>query len=221
MLLALAATVTAGLQGGAAVGELSESAALDQISDHIGDWRGEDRPVPEKVRELLTYDAVLRRTYRNRVGQEVEVWVIFWTTRNAVKGYHHPDVCFPNRGWHCTDGGNRAVELDADTTVPVTIRRYEREGSKQLVTYWTQEGRRVWTSDDEKAVQMAGDSHRWIGDRLTLRGRYEGSARLAVLLGTDLWGGYAEKALAEFTEGFAAELYRACPWARPEPPPAP
>jgi EpsI family protein len=164
---------------------------------------------------MLTYDRSLRRVYRNTVGQEVEVWVLFWSTRNAVKGYHHPDVCFPKRGWTTTDGGVRPIELPG-VTLPVTVRRFELNADRRLVCYWTQEGRRVWTREDERMVQAAGDSHHWIGDRLTLRGRYESSARLAVLIGTDLWGNYAEKALDDFCRDFAAELYRACPWATPE-----
>jgi EpsI family protein len=221
LILSLGGSVAAALAGLGVVQEVAEETApLEAIPHRIGSWRSpeEDQPIEESVREMLTFDRALRRTYHDPNGYSIEVWVLFWTTRNAIKGYHHPDICFPSRGWKRADSDAVPVTLADGGTFQLSTRRFELDGQKQLVAYWTQEGRRVWTPEDERAAQLAGDSHRWIGDRLTLRGKYESTAKLTVLMGADLWHESVEKKMTDFCRDFATELYRVCPWAAPEAP---
>jgi len=100
--------------------------------------------------------------------------------------------------------------------VPVTAREFARGRDKQLVLYWTQEGRRVWTEEDERVALLTSDSqHDWLGERLFRRGRPEASGRLVVLIGTQTWGeGAAIRGQTlELARLLAAAVYRACPWA--------
>jgi EpsI family protein len=164
---------------------------------------------------MLTYDAALHRVYRD-LGYEVHVWVLFWSSRNMVKGYHHPDVCWPNRGFRLTR--REVVPVAAGGgTLPVTVREFARGSDQQLILYWTQEGRRVWSEDDEQQVQAAGDSHDWLGERLFRREPPAATGRLVVLVGTPVWGDGAtiRNQTLDLTARIAAELYRVCPWAAP------
>jgi EpsI family protein len=211
------ATIAAQVLGTGAEQEVLAVAPLDQIPMQIGRWEGTDIPVPEEVAEMLTADAIVRRVYRDReLGYEVYAWVIFWSSRNMVKGYHHPDVCWPNRGFRLL---NRDVQSVASGggTVPITTREFSRDTKRQLVLYWTQEGRRVWSAEDEERVQATGDSHDWLGERLFRRGPPQATGRLVVLIGTEVWGdGSAiQKQTREFAAKLADEVYRICPWAAP------
>jgi EpsI family protein len=217
------ATVAAQFLGAGAEQELVAAAPLEQIPTRLGRWDGTDVPVPDELREMLTPDAALRRVYTD-LGFEVHVWVVFWSSRNMVKGYHHPDVCWPNRGFRLD---RRAVVPVAagGRTLPVTAREFARAKSggaaashdRQLILYWTQEGRRVWSEDEERRVRAAGDSHDWLGERLFRREPAAPTGRLMVLLGTPLWGDGAtiRAQTLELAARLADEVYRVCPWAAP------
>jgi hypothetical protein len=176
------------------------------------------------VREILTADAILHREYRD-IGYEVTVWVIYWSSRNMVKGYHHPDVCWRNRGFR--QENRDLVPISAGGgTIPLTVREFARDSevenplrrtSRQLILYWTQEGKRVWSEEDEKRVQAAGDSHDWLGERLFVREPVAATGRLVVLIGTPVWddGRVIRNQTLDFASKLADEVYRTCPWAAP------
>jgi EpsI family protein len=211
------ATFPAQFLGTGAEQELVASAPLDQVPHTIGRWSATDEPIPEEITSMLTYDAAAHRVYRDRMGYEVHVWMIFWTSRNMVKGYHHPDVCWPNRGFRLTRRDVIPVPAGGGT-LPITVREFAGKNTdRQLILYWTQEGRRVWTEEEEARVQAAGDSHDWLGERLFRREPTAATGRLVVLIGTPVWGdGETIRAQTlDFATRLADEVYRLCPWAAP------
>jgi EpsI family protein len=190
-------------------------APLEQIATNLADWRGEDAVILGEIRDTLGYDRILHRVYRNAIGQEIHVWVIFWSRATSEKGYHHPDLCLGNQGWSVVERRIVDVSIGDGDALPVTFRRFRHDDQAQAVCYWTQEGSRVWTDEDEEAAR-AGGSHRWLDD--VRSGQLpKQDARVSVLIGTELWGSnrYLEEALLSFCRLFAAELYRVMPWARP------
>src|SRR5262249_27236035 len=162
--VSLLATVAAQIHGSGAEQELVAAVPLDQIPLRIGRWQGTDEPVPGEITEMLTQDAVVRRVYHD-LGYEVHVWVIYWSSRNMVKGYHHPDVCWPTRGFRLSRRDVVPIAAGGGT-VPVTVREFARGSERQLILYWTQEGRKVWSAEEEERVRASGDSHDWLGERL-------------------------------------------------------
>jgi EpsI family protein len=213
--LAAAATIVAQVLGAEAEREVVAAAPIEQVPLRIGRWSGTDVPVPDEIREMLTADAIVRRVYSD-FGYEVHVWVIYWSSRNMVKGYHHPDVCWPNRGFRLAS--REVVPVAAGGgTVPVTAREFARGSDRQLILYWTQEGRRFWSEEDEKRVQAGGDSHDWLGERLFRRGSAPVGGRLVVLIGTPVWGeGSVIRAQTlTFAGRMGDAVYGICPWAAP------
>jgi EpsI family protein len=215
----LVVTVAAHFLGAGAEQELVAAAPIDQIPQSLGSWKGADRPVPDEVRDMLTADAIIHRDYRD-LGYEVTVWVIYWSSRNMVKGYHHPDVCWRNRGFR-QESRDLVPIAAGGGTIPVTVREFARapesRATRQLILYWTQEGKRIWSEEDERRVQAAGDSHDWLGERLFRREPPAATGRLVVLIGTLVWddGKTIRAQTLDFAARLAEELYRACPWAAP------
>ena len=216
---ALIATISAHFLGSGAEEEIVAAAPIEDIPQRVGRWNGTDVPVPDEVREMLTADAILHRQYRD-IGYEITVWAIYWSSRNMVKGYHHPDVCWRNRGFR--QESRDLVPIPAGGgTIPVTVREFARSSethaARQLILYWTQEGKRVWSEEDERRVQAAGDSHDWLGDRLFRRDAVAATGRLVVLIGTPVWddGKLIRSQTLDFAARFADEVYRTCPWAAP------
>ncbi len=216
VLLACAATATIASQilGSAAEREVVAVAPLEKIPLQLGRWKGEDLEVPADIVEMLTPDTITRRIYRD-LGYEVHVWVIFWSSRNMVKGYHHPEVCWPNRGFTLSRGDTEPIPAGGGT-IPVTVREFARGTERELVLYWTQEGRRIWSEEDEQRMRSSGDSHGWLGERL-FRKPGPPTGRIVVLLGTQAWGDGAtiRSQTLELAKLIGEELYQQCPWAAP------
>lgn len=213
------ATIAAHLLGSGAEQEILAAAPIEEIPLTVGRWNGTDVPVQDEVRAILTADAIVHREYRD-LGYEITVWVIYWSSRNMVKGYHHPDVCWRNRGFR--QESRDLVPISAGGgTIPITVREFARtsetHATRQLILYWTQEGARIWSEEDERRVQAAGDSHDWLGERLFRRGPVAATGRLVVLIGTPVWddGKLIRSQTLDFAARFAEEVYETCPWAAP------
>ena len=213
------ATLAAQFLGSGAEQELAAAAPIDQIPQRLDRWKGTDVPVPEEIRSMLTADAIVHREYSD-LGYDLTVWVIYWSSRNMVKGYHHPDVCWRNRGFHQVSRDLVPIRAGGGS-VPITVREFARGGdersNRQLILYWTQEGRHVWSEEDERRVQAAGDSHDWLGERLFHREPVAATGRLVVLMGTPSWddGKTIRQQTLDFARNLAEEIYRVCPWAAP------
>ncbi|MCS7270128.1 MAG: EpsI family protein [Gemmataceae bacterium] len=196
--------------------EIRAEAALDRIPYQFATYSGQELAVAAGVREQLTPDQIVHRLYTDPWGQPWEVWVIFWSSPRMVRGYHHPDVCWPNRGFVCLERRRVSLALPAGT-LPITERLFGQGSQQYLVWYWTQEGQHVWTEADERQAQLHGDSHGWVVERLWRREPPQVRARLTVWVGTPCWGP-AERlrpASYHFLHQLAQQVYRGCPWATP------
>ena len=113
---------------------------LEELSPTLGEWSEVDRPpVPPHVAELLQADVIVHREYRNPLGRSATVWVIYWTSAHAVRGYHHPDICLPNVGYHEQRRGVVNVSAGGGE-LPLTSRTLAGPGGELYVLYWTQTG---------------------------------------------------------------------------------
>ncbi len=204
------------LTGYARISHLAQTAPLERIPLDIGTWKGEELQIDESVRKALTYDRAILRIYRGQYGQQIEVWVIFWEASSSIYGYHHPDRCFPARGYAATLKSRRGLDLGDGRELPVTIRHFERDQdrAKRIVTYWTQEGKKVLSDEDEASVDHDGPGHNWVRDRL-VEHPPEMSSRLTVLITTDAWGSeqLVDATVNEFAKEFAQQVFEVCPWA--------
>lgn len=233
--LAVVATGAAQYVGQKVEAETVASAPLENLPAQLGNWKALPRPkikpddpdtieqmIPEFVPEMLTYDTATCRIYRSDLGTEVDMWVIFWSSQSMVKGYHHPDICVGNRGFAVRDRDRKPLVIGNNATIPVTVREFVNSADKtqrKLIYYWTQEGRRVWSEEDEKSAMLTGDSHRWLSDRLFGGPEASETGRIVVLISTTLSGDGAviRKETMDFTRRLADALYEICPWAQPQP----
>ncbi len=191
---------------------------LESIPLKIGTWEGEELPVdPDILKELSCNKAIFRR-YRNSLGFETFVWAIYWSTAKGVKGYHHPDVCMPARGQEIVMKEQVDIVSKGGRTIPATYREFEKGRERNLVYYWTQEGKEFWTPEDEQAAFHMSFPFRWIARRSGPRPADVADDRLVVMMATRTWGSAtsARPILTGITGELADELYRVCPWADPK-----
>lgn len=190
----------------------------EDFADRLGGWQGRDAAVPKEIAAELNCTQVVRRQYRNDsgLGEEVEVWVMFWADASATANLHHPDICYEFSGWERRGSRTATVTLPDGRHLSVSVRDMARRGEEQTLFFWTQHGSHVLPDGVEAGETMSG--HSWIL-KLLSEGRkpVERGARLSVLIGTQTRGSSAagEHILREFAPKFATDLYRVAPWAAP------
>lgn len=189
---------------------------LSDIAKAIGPWSGEDIPVDELTAEELMCDQIVHRDYRNSVGEEIRVWVMYWGNAATTAHMHHPDICYPFRGWKVTTSRLKPIELAAGGRLPISMRHYAKPEAQQLLFFWTQNGPEVLPDGVEKAEEFSG--HSWLLDLFRHGHRpTDSGARISVLIGTRTRGSVeaGESLLRDFTTRFADTLYSVCPRSRP------
>lgn len=73
--------------------------AIQSTPQRIGDWVGEDQPVPTAAVDLLQPNVILCRRYRNEAdGQAATVLLVHCRDTNDLDG-HYPPICYPSHGW--------------------------------------------------------------------------------------------------------------------------
>jgi EpsI family protein len=194
-----------------------EEVQLERLSHEIAGWQGQDMKIDPIVAEMLKCDQIVHRTYSNTLGQEVQVYIMFWATPASTAHIHHPDICFPNKGFAVTSGSVQPIPLGTSRPpLPVSSRLYTLHPHCQLIYYWTQRGKEVLPDGKEPSVSIWAE-YAWITALLSGRAAPDREARLSVLVGSEVTGSpeVAEARLTAFTTGLAREVYRVCPWALP------
>jgi hypothetical protein len=73
--------------------------AFESVPLRLGDWIGEDQPLPPAAVEMLRPNAVLSRDYR-RLGDPARISVsIIHCGDVRDMGSHYPPICYPAHGW--------------------------------------------------------------------------------------------------------------------------
>jgi exosortase len=195
-----------------------EVANLQDIGLILPGWEGKPLAAPPDVIEMLKCDQLLFREYEDHLGNQVEVYFMFWATPASTAHIHHPDVCWPSRGCTLAEGHVRPVNFAAGREpLEVSVRHYDtEEGKREVVFYWTQNGNSVLPDGREPAGQ--GFEYHWVTEMLRGRAAPQQVSRLSVLLGAGVPVGRPadqEGRIAELSGLIAAEVYRVCPWAVP------
>jgi EpsI family protein len=195
-----------------------EEVQLERLPYDLAGWRGEDTPTDVGVTEMLKCDQIIHRTYTNALGQEVQLFIMFWATPASTAHMHHPDVCFPNHGFSKAHADVRPIPLGASRPpLLVSSRYFTQHPHSELIYYWTQRGKEV-LPDGKEPSGTVWSEYAWIGALLSGRAPPDRQARLSVLLGAEVTGAAeaADARLKTFTTALAHEVYRLCPWALPE-----
>jgi EpsI family protein len=178
------------------------AAALPQRLHH---WEGVDQPVDDFITSELAAAEVLHRQYQDNLGRSVETWVIRWDSAHPGRGYHHPDICLPARGYRVEKRWDQPIATSRGTfTATARILRHEQHGL--MVLYWTEQDGRVWTHEEEADAEamMGGYPAMKQAFKLLVNGqRLRGGLRQTILIGVPDASGQA----LDLAEEFARHLF--------------
>lgn len=187
---------------------------LERVPFELSGWHGEALPIPESVSTMLRFDQGFYRVYRNSLGRELYVWTLYWPSPGVIQGYHHPDICWPVRGFEKTGEWEEPVTPLGGGQLHATARQFRQGHHEQFVLYWTQDGRKVYSAwEDLPDGPLANIL--WTADWLYPGSGATSAPRLLVLIADPMGTETSRDDARRFASELADEVYRECPWARP------
>ncbi len=122
----------------------SKKEPLDpRVAEHfptqIGEWRGEDVPVDDRIRDVMDVDAYVSRQYSRRNGSESVSMYFPCGTDAAELLQHIPENCYVGAGWTLVDRRPMNFRLRDGRTVPASILQFTRSSLdlRRLVLFHT------------------------------------------------------------------------------------
>jgi hypothetical protein len=141
----------------------------------IGDWSGEDLPIPDTTKEYMKKnfaDDYFSRRYKNPVAEIwADVYVVFCSSRPGGILGHRPRVCYPGYGYIHDSTQTGQFISRAGHQVPYLIHRFHKPSSINdqtvVMNFYVLNGR--LTADEkgfsgvfDRRVNIAGDLARYV-----------------------------------------------------------
>jgi EpsI family protein len=135
---------------------------LASFPRQAGSWSmAREGVLDDLTAEVLKADDYVLRTYREKNGELVDLFIAYYENQQAGESMHSPKNCLPGSGWEIVKGDQVALWPD-DPARPVQINRYliENGAQRALMLYWYQSGGRVIASEYWAKIYLVLDALR-------------------------------------------------------------
>jgi hypothetical protein len=168
--------------------------SLNAIANEIGNWVGQDVPIPDNIQRIAGNDDFLNRVYTHQTTKDqVNVYIAYSAHPRTMLG-HKPEKCYVGSGWTHESTENSTVITRSGKTISCLIHRFGKtipENQKVVVlNYYLLNGQ--ITSDERnfsgiglRTPNIAGDPARYVA-QVQISSVLENSVRLAAEDMTDL-----------------------------------
>jgi len=134
---------------------------LANLPVQLGNWeRQAEETVDPEALAILGPDDFLARQYHLPDGSEqAELFVAYYRTQLRSKNAHDPKVCLPGAGWNPVESRLAQVSLAGSTvSFPVNYYRIKKGESEQVVLYWFQTPKGVYTFEQQLKAHRVLDA---------------------------------------------------------------
>jgi EpsI family protein len=134
---------------------------LSSLPLRLGDWeRVAEETVPPETLDVLGPDDYLSRLYRipGETGQ-AEIFVAYYKSQLSAKQAHDPKVCLPGSGWNPVESRLAHVTMPGSGfSFPVNYYRIKRDENVEVVVYWFQTLKGVYTFEQQLKAHRVLDA---------------------------------------------------------------
>lgn len=99
---------------------------LDAFPKQIGDWVGEDVPIPANIQRVAGNDAFLNRLYKNKTSNQWANVYIAYTAHPRTMLGHRPQVCYVAGGWVHDSTEKGTVVSSQGREIQCLVHRFHR-----------------------------------------------------------------------------------------------
>jgi EpsI family protein len=166
--------------------------AFVSFPHQIGNWTGEDVPVPKDVLEVLGPGDFLSRSYRNNsLLADIDLFMAYFPSQRAGETIHSPRNCLPGSGWLPLESRRSILSLPGFAPFPANRYVIANGADRRLVLYWYRAHNRSLASEYWVKFYLVADSLRF--------NRSDGSLiRIITPLGSDETADGGQQRLAAF-----------------------
>lgn len=139
LIVLLAATATVLHVRGASVKSVPARQSLDELTQRIGGFHGQDQVITQDVREVLGEGEFLSRSYSDEMSagrSPIDLLIAYYPSQRSGQSIHSPQNCLPGAGWSFE--GHSLVTFRDAAQQPHSVAEYLiRNGSTRMeVLYW-------------------------------------------------------------------------------------
>jgi EpsI family protein len=134
---------------------------LDQFPKILGGWEMiSDTKLDYTVIENLKVDDYIMRTYRDKAGNIIGLYVGYFYTQREGKQIHSPRLCLPGAGWGIQEKKVYPLQVAGDEQ-PYNVNYFvmDKGGEeKQLYLWWYQARGRIYANEYLNKVYIIWDA---------------------------------------------------------------
>ncbi len=126
----------------------------------LGNWSQvtEETVAPEAL-DMLGPDDYLARIYRTAHDPaQAELFIAYYKTQLRAKNAHDPKVCLPGAGWNPIASHVTSLSTGSTATFPANYYRIKKNDDEQVVLYWFQTLRGVYTGEQQLKAHRVWDA---------------------------------------------------------------
>jgi EpsI family protein len=89
---------------------------LNQLPYQIGQWRGRDIPMEQRIVDELDTDIYINRTYSSKVSDPgvIRLYIGYYGTEKGGRTGHNPYACLPSQGWAIVEKKKILIKVSLD-----------------------------------------------------------------------------------------------------------
>jgi EpsI family protein len=128
---------------------------------HFDSWErlSEGVVTPETLTMLGPDDYIVRQYHDAGGSGQAELFIAYYKTQLRSKNAHDPKVCLPGAGWNPVESHLERVTVPGTGfSFPVNYYRIKKDGKEQVVVYWFQTLKGVYTFEQQLALHRIVDA---------------------------------------------------------------
>lgn len=133
---------------------------LADIPFQIGGWsQTAEETVDPAALDMLGPDDVLARLYQKGGVDQAELFVAYYKTQLRSRNAHDPQVCLPGAGWNPVESHLTTISVPGSgVSFPANYYRIKKADSEQVVLYWFQTPKGVYTFEQQLRLHRVVDA---------------------------------------------------------------
>ena|ERR1039457_861507 len=130
---------------------------LDKVPAQMAGWRAlRDKELPASTLKALNATSYLSRPYQ-KGSMDLDVFIAFYAQQRAGESMHSPKHCLPGSGWEIWKHDSAWIPFDGGR---LQVNKYsiQNAGTRMLMFYWYQSGKRIIASEYLGKIMLARDA---------------------------------------------------------------
>jgi EpsI family protein len=142
--------------------QLPSPPPLVDLPLRLGNWAQiVDEQIGADVIQMLGPDDLLSRRYQvTGTTSTADLFVAYYKTQMRGKNAHDPKVCLPGAGWNPIDSRVVQVSIPGTNSIPVNYYVISKDDDREVVLYWFQTPRGIYSSEQDLKVHRVLDLFR-------------------------------------------------------------